>query len=293
MALHRQLLLSLVILVAGASEAFVPFLDGGKDMPALYQGWFNDQIAKQASTAIGKALAAGKKKLEVQFPPVPNVEEAKFGSALNQKFGTTIVAKELNIKGGYRPGSNLSRNLLAYGNMYWAKKVAPSVGGLSRNVAVLSAEQVAYSEIQSKGAMSFIGPLSQNGMAQVSKTKSALIFVNPGGEETWDRLYSSCGSPAAPVVVLNNAYSTTYDLGNKRGYEEAYYLKRVSKGWVFRAFPGPWQAYLERPDGSVELLESFREKPSLQVIATLVREESFRRYAIMNDRFAKGFGGRL
>jgi len=29
-------------------------------MPKLYDGYFNDQIAKQASTAVSKAIAAGK-----------------------------------------------------------------------------------------------------------------------------------------------------------------------------------------------------------------------------------------
>jgi len=69
---------------------------------------------------------------------------------------------------------------------------------------------------------------SRGGAATTGNKKSALILVNPGGEETWDRLYLACALPSAPCVVLNNAYSTTYDLGNKRGYEEAYYLKRIS-----------------------------------------------------------------
>ena len=91
-----------------------------------------------------------------------------------------------------------------------------------------------------------------------------------------------------PFVVLNNAYSTTYGLGNKRNYEEAYYLKRITKGWIYRAYPGPWMAYLEKPDGSTELLESYKEKPELRVVAELVREESFKRYAITNDRWMSG-----
>ena len=103
-----------------------------------------------------------------------------------------------------------------------------------------------------------------------------VVCVNPGGEESWDRLVSAHSSPGAPFIVLNNAYSTTYNLGNKRGFEEAYYLKRISKGWIFRSFPGPWQAYLERPDGTVELLKSYKTKPELREIATLVREESFK-----------------
>jgi hypothetical protein len=92
---------------------------------------------------------------------------------------------------------------------------------------------------------------------------------------------------------LNNAYSTSYDLGNGRGFEEVYYLKRISKGWVYRAFPGPWKAFLEKPDGSCELLKSYKEKPLLRDVATMVRDESFKRYAINNDRWSPGFGERL
>jgi hypothetical protein len=40
--------------------SFIPLLDGGKTMPVLYDGWFNEQIAKQASTAVSKAISAGK-----------------------------------------------------------------------------------------------------------------------------------------------------------------------------------------------------------------------------------------
>ncbi len=52
--------LSFFIVSLCLAEAFVPFLDGGKVMPKLYDGWFNEQIAKQASTAVSKATAAGK-----------------------------------------------------------------------------------------------------------------------------------------------------------------------------------------------------------------------------------------
>ena len=41
-------------------HALVPLIDGGKTMPKLYDGWFNDQIVKQANTALSKAIAAGK-----------------------------------------------------------------------------------------------------------------------------------------------------------------------------------------------------------------------------------------
>jgi hypothetical protein len=103
--------------------ALVPFLDGGKGMPKLYNGWMDEQIAKQARTAVGKAVAAGKTKIEVNFPPVPNVEEVRFGTPLNQKFGMQVVAKDLAVTGGYRPGSEVSRQLIAYSNVYWAVSI--------------------------------------------------------------------------------------------------------------------------------------------------------------------------
>jgi hypothetical protein len=120
-------MLSLVAIVIAAvwfiptpTNALLPFLDGGKGMPKLYTGWMDEQLAKQARTAVGKAVAAGKTKIEVNFPPVPNVEEVRFGTPLNQKFGMQIVAKDLAVQGGYRPGSEVSRQLIAYSNVYWA-----------------------------------------------------------------------------------------------------------------------------------------------------------------------------
>ena len=213
-----------MLIVLGAvwsAEALVPFIDGGKGMPKLYDGWLNEQIAKQARAAVGKALAAGKKKIEVNFPPVPNVDEVRFGTPLNKKFGTNVVARDLGVPGGYRPGSDVSRQLIAFSNMYWAKQIAPAVAGspvFGKPVTVLSAEPVTFSDIKKSG-VDTIGPITMS-PRDGKGTKSAIIAINPGGEETWDRLYGRFGTPSAPFVVLNNAYSTTYDLGNKRGYEE-------------------------------------------------------------------------
>jgi hypothetical protein len=42
-------------------NGLIPLLDGGgTKMPNLYKSWFDDQIARQASTAISKAIGAGK-----------------------------------------------------------------------------------------------------------------------------------------------------------------------------------------------------------------------------------------
>ena len=265
----------------------------------MYKCYFDAQIAKQASTAVSKAIAAGKTKIEINFPPVPNLDEVRFGTPLNQKFGQSIVAPNLKLPGGYFPGSDIARQQVAFANMYWAKQIASSVGNggvFGKSVTVYSAEPVSYNQIKDKGSISYMAPLSISRQSQTEprNKNGACIAINPGGEETWERVRSVCvKGDRNPFVVLNNAYSTTYGLGNQRGYEEAYYLKRISKGWIFRSFPGPWQAYLEKPDGTVELLKSYPVKPALNAVATLVRDESFQRYAINNDRWTPGFGERL
>ena len=280
--------LGLLSIFPTLTEGFVPFIDGGKSFPKLYDGWFNQQVSKQAASAVQRAISAGKKKIEVNFPPVPNVEEVRFGTPLNKKFGSNVVAKDLGIPGGYKPGSEISRQLIAFSNVYWAKKIAPS-----GKVCALTTEPVSFEQVKSRGSLSRVGAVMSQEARKQGRAGESIICINPGGEETWDRIYSAHTSPGSPMIVLNNAYSTSYGLGNKKGYEEAYYVKRISKGWIFRSFPGPWEAYLEKPDGTVELLKSYKEKPELKDVAKEVREESFKRYAINNDRWTPGFGERL
>mmetsp|Transcript_6401 Transcript_6401/g.15173 ORF Transcript_6401/g.15173 Transcript_6401/m.15173 type:complete len:318 (-) Transcript_6401:1133-2086(-) len=286
-------------MMAPTAHALIPFLDGGKDMPKIYNGYFDSQIAKQAATAVGAAVSSGKTNIEVNLPSVPNLEEVRFGTPLNKKFGKTVVAKDLSVKGGYTPGSDISRQQLSYANIYWAKQIAGAVGGGilgGRAVTVLSADPIDYQNIKSRGGIARLGPIrttnrggARNDENNAPGKADACIVVNPGGEETWDKLKRSLTkSDESPFVVLNNAYSTTYGLGNKKNYEEAYYLKRVTKGWIYRAYPGPWKAYLEKPDGSTELLETYKTKPELRQVAEVVREESFKRYAINNDRWMSG-----
>lgn len=195
------------------------------------------------------------------------------------------MARDIKFKGGYKPGSNISRNIVAYSNIYWAKQIA---GALKKPVGVLTAEQVVFDEINGMGDLSRCGRIFTDKARKEGRPNESIIAINPGGEETWDRLVSAHGQPGCPVIVLNNSYSTSYDLGNRRGFEEVYYLKRISKGFVYRSFPGDWQALLEKPDGSVEVLKSYKSKPSLREVSEIVREESFKRYAIMNDRYMSG-----
>lgn len=45
---------------------------------------------------------------------------------------------------------------------------------------------------------------------------------------------------------------------------QAYYLKRISKGYIFRAHPKPWEACLEKPGGGLEIMQKWKDKPLLR-----------------------------
>ena len=68
--------------------------------------------------SINAALADGITKIEVSFPPVPNLEEVDFGTAVNQQFSNEI-RKELGVS-GKAYGSDVRRNLVDFANHFWA-----------------------------------------------------------------------------------------------------------------------------------------------------------------------------
>jgi len=175
-------------------------------------------------------------------------------------------------KVAWTAGSDLSRQLILFSNVYWAKKIANSIS--SEPVACITTEPIAFESIKSLGKISRTETTNtRRPKAEQDKKKECVICISPGGEEQWDKLFGGQTSSTSTFIVLNNSFSTSYDLGNKRGYEEAFYLKRISKGWIFRCFPGAWEAFLEKPDGSLEKLKSYDTKPSLREVSELVREE--------------------
>lgn len=161
--------------------------------------------------------------------------------------------------------------MILFSNFYWAKKIANAIS--SDSVACLTTEPISFESIKSLGKIYRTGNTNARNKTDQEKKKECLICINPGGDEQWDRLFNGLTSSKSTFIVLNNSFSTSYDLGNKRGYEEAFYMKRISKGWVYRCFPGSWEAYLEKPDGSLEKLKSYDTKPSLREVSELVREE--------------------
>ena len=80
--------------------------------------------------------------------------------------------------------------------------------------------------------------------------------------------------------------------------EEVYYVKPVSKGFVFRCFPGPWECYLDKPDGTQDKLAAFPgpDKPTLNELSSLTRSASQEKYgAVFNEKYSNDprFGGRM
>ena len=91
-----------------------------------------------------------------------------------------------------------------------------------------------------------------------------------GGEEQWDRIVSAHGSPGSPVVMLNSAYSTSYDSAIREDLK-----RRITSSVLARVGYSDLSlvlgAYLEKPDGTVELLQQYRTKPALREVAAWLR----------------------
>eukprot|EP00904_Undaria_pinnatifida_P007404 jgi/Undpi1/3794/HiC_scaffold_16.g07163.m1 len=126
------------------------------------------------------------------------------------------------------------------------------------------------------------------------KKGDTVIVVAPGPTAEWAsaaRLFKD-----QKVIFLNGDLSETYDLGGPlKDLVQGYYLKRISKGYVFRTHPKPWEATLEKPGGGLEILKKYEDKPLLREAAKLVREESMKKFGMSNDRWTndKRLGGRL
>jgi hypothetical protein len=121
------------------------------------------------------------------------------------------------------------------------------------------------------------------------------LVVNPGVEDQWKKALTFSSSESTLIFLNSISGGWTYELGGPiKEAEQVYYMKRVSKGWVFRCYPGvcvcvcararslshthslsqththslthtgPWQALVERPDGSVSVLATYDKRPLLR-----------------------------
>ena len=137
----------------------------------------------------------------------------------------------------------VKRDPIAYANVWWAQRIAPALGS-RRKIWVLLAEGRVDTSACSKAAAEFCGETLESKDVQVT-SRDAVIVVAPGVTQSWTIGYDLARNAGAPVVFLNSQLSERYSLGGPLDdVEEVYYLKPISKGFVYRAYPGGWQCIL-------------------------------------------------
>lgn len=303
-----------VALAGGAASVFRP----PPKFPAIYGSWFGDNMSADMRNCISAGLRSGLTAMEVRTQAVPNLDEAKFGTPTNERFQIEC-ARSLGLSSGptkpqqtgkvdagglqksvKRFDSNymlVKRDPIAYANVWWAQRIAPALGS-RRKIWVLLAEGRVDTSACAKLPRNFVVKPLESKDIQVT-SRDAVIVVAPGVTQSWKIGYDLATNAGAPVVFLNSQLSERYSLGGPLDeVEEVYYLKPISKGFVYRAYPGGWQCILDKPDGTQEKLREYAagERPTLSELSQLTRGVSQEKFgAMMNDKFTndKRMGGRM
>ena len=311
-----------VVAAAGAAAAAVAAastslpldgLFGAPKFPRIYESWFGDDMASGMRAGIGAGLRSGLTAMEVRTQPVPNLEEAKFGTPLNERFQIE-VARNLGLSNGpseYVDEESQRKNVrrfdknymlvkrepIGYANIEWARRIAPAFGN-RRKIWVLLAEGRVDTSACSKLPKNMVVKPLESPDVDV-QANDAVIVVAPGVTASWTAGLRIAEAGGAPVVFLNSQLSERYALGGPLDdVEEVYYLKPISKGFVYRAWPATWEAWLDKPDGTQERLNVYGpdERPTLGELSQLTRSASQAKYgAIFNEKFTndRSLGARL
>ncbi|PXF47560.1 hypothetical protein BWQ96_02704 [Gracilariopsis chorda] len=262
--------------------------------PVLYDAWFPpNELSIQMQKCVERAVTNGHTLLELQWPVVPNLEEIAAGTLLNFKFGKHVS----RVLGMDEPKDYMliKRYLAPFCNLYWTLCLSQTPCFRDRVVWAVSTDGV--SKTAAEGQLKNVRLASMRNPPETGDD-DVLVIIDPRVNDVWKR-----GAQLRPkngyTVFLNSQFNESYGLtGPRRGVlkdtQVAYMLKRVTRGYVFYAYPGPWRACLEKPDLGIEELKCFEKEPKLRDIAAVVRLESNRRYgSFYNDRYVRGFGGRL
>ena len=78
-----------LVLFASLLAVAASFGGAPKKMPVkVYGGWFDGSVQNAAVASTTAAVRAGHKRIEISFPPVPNLEEVDFGTVRVRVGGT-------------------------------------------------------------------------------------------------------------------------------------------------------------------------------------------------------------
>lgn len=267
--------------------------------PTLYDAWFKPglQLSEQARDAVVRAYAAGVRDMELQWPVVPNVEEISAGTLLNFEFGRQ-AADDLGMRddGQYQL---IKRYLASFCNVWWAIELSKAPVFAGRTIWVLSTDGVSRSAVQAPDNVKFAS-LRAPPAAGDMRSDDVVVVLDPRFNEVWKKAATlKAKGDDAVLIFLNSQFNETYGLtgprfGKLRDVTPVYFLKRVTRGYVFYSYAGQWRACMERPDMTIEEVERFEQMPKLRDVSNAVRVVSNARYGgLNNDRYVRGFGGRL
>jgi hypothetical protein len=252
----------------------------------LYSGWLRkdgDQIAKQIVSAAKAALAKNENYVEVLFDPVPNLDEVAFGTEWNKRFRLE-VADNLKV-----PDYACNRGgpaTLEWANLYWANRLVNGLG-IKKTVVALS--------ISGEGIRGAIKPTLEKSLSLINLSDAkratlqgdigAFILLSPCSASHYNDGKALADKYNVPVIALNAPYSPSYDVGGGKPFNIAFVMKRIPKGWIYRRFPGSFEAIIEGPNYEVFRAAQFETQPSLVQIAKVSMEASAQKYgATGNDR---------
>lgn len=283
------------VAVPTACEGGKTELKADPPFPTLYDAWFGPthQLTAQVQDAITKAYADGIRDMELQWPVVPNLEEIAAGTKLNFEFGK-FVARELGMA-DLSDYQLIKRYLASFCNLYWVREIANAEPFRERTVWAIATDSVSKKRAEEQLRNVKLGTLRR---PPDIGGDDVVVIIDPRFNEVWQK-----GMKLKPkngcVIFLNSQFNESYGLtGPRRGIMKnvrpVYFLRRITRGYVYYVFPGPWRACLEKPDLGIEELGHYEEEPKLRTVALQVREESNNRYGgFNNDRYVQGFGGRL
>lgn len=181
------------------------------------------------------------------------------------------------------PDNILRKQSVAYANVDLASRIATKLG---KRTLLLTYDNAVDPSIINLSKQAELLRIKSPEVEATTTAKDVLLALSPGVGSHWTKAAGL--KTEAPVVAMNAPFSLNYDIAQGGKWEPIYVLKRVTKGWVYRAYPAGFKVYLDKPDGSVELIKEFDKGyvPKLREVSAVVREESQRRgYAINNDRY--------
>lgn len=255
------------------------------EFPNLYKGWIQKdggQIASQMIAATKKAISSKTACIEVLFDPVPNLDEVSVGSDWNQKFRYEVAA---NLKVPDFATNRGGPSTLEWSTLYWANRLAAGLGLNKVLVVSISGEGTKgqYLPTLTKGVT--LVTLSNLKAIDANYKPNAVIILSPCTETHYSTIRSLGERYGCPAIALNSPYSYRYDIGGGRPFELAYVMKRIPKGWIWRAFPGEFQAIIEGPNYEMVKAKTFSSQPSLPEISKVSMAASAEKYgAAGNDR---------